>query len=64
MRETINFVLINQHKGSSVLWRSKARKSPGSDGFPVEYYTNLVDELSPILTQVYSEIFKNNMLQF
>ncbi|KAF7643269.1 hypothetical protein LDENG_00242520 [Lucifuga dentata] len=35
----------------------KPGKSPGLDGFPVEYYKNYIDILAPVLTQIYSESF-------
>lgn len=36
----------------------KAGKSPGTHGFPVEYYKIYIDIITPILTNVFQEIFK------
>ena len=33
----------------------KTGKSPGLDGFPVEYYKEYIDFLAPILLEVYEE---------
>ena len=35
----------------------KAGKSPGMDGFPVEYYKQYIDIFAPILKEVYNEAF-------
>lgn len=34
----------------------KSGKSPGLDGFPIEYNKNNIDVLAPILKEVYSEV--------
>lgn len=39
-----------------------ARKSPGTDGFPVEYYEKYVDVLCPFLTEVSQESFQYGSL--
>lgn len=33
-------------------------KSPGCDGFPVEYYKEYIDNLAPVLVKVYQEAFE------
>lgn len=53
---------ITQEEIRTIVMSLKSGKSPGSDGFPVEYYKKFVDELTPILTEVYSEVFEDNML--
>lgn len=35
----------------------KNGKSPGSDGFPVEFYKQFIDILTPVLKEVYNEAF-------
>ncbi len=36
----------------------KSGKSPGLDGFPVEYYKQHIDILAPKLQEIYNEAFK------
>lgn len=36
----------------------KTGKSPGVDGFPVEYYEKYIDILAPILHKMYFEAFE------
>lgn len=40
----------------------KTRKSPGIDGFQVEYYKKDVDILPPVLLKVYREAFETRTL--
>lgn len=40
----------------------KAGKSPGLDGFPVEYFQKHIDIVALILTKVYREVFAEGLL--
>lgn len=42
----------------------KMGKSPGVDGFPIEYYKKFLDMLAPILTTVHLEVFIQSLCTF
>ena len=49
---------ITEEEVRNAITLMKNGKSPGLDGFPIEYYKAFTDVLAPILTKVYSEAFK------
>lgn len=53
---------ITQEEVRTIIMSLKPGKSPGSDGFPVEYYKKFVDELTPILTEVYAEYMQRYLI--
>jgi len=53
---------ITREEVRTIIMSLKSGKSPGSDGFPAEYYKKFVDELTPVLTDVYSEVLVSDML--
>lgn len=48
---------ITVEEVKSAILSMKARKSPGLDSFPSEYYKRYVDKLAPILVTVFKESF-------
>lgn len=53
---------ITEAEVRTAIRRMKTRKSPGVDGFPVEYYKKYVDILCPFLTEVFQEAFQYGSL--
>lgn len=49
---------ITENEIRTAISGMKSGKSPGLDGFPVEYYKQYIDILAPLLQEVYNEAFK------
>lgn len=49
---------VLQHEVEKAVKSFKKRKTPGSDGLPIEFYKKFEENLIPILTKLYNEIFK------
>ena len=49
---------ITEKEVRNAIAAMKVGKSPGHDGFPIEYFKKFIDILAPILTKVYLEAFK------
>ncbi len=55
-------VVITEQEVRDAVLPLKVGKSPGLDGFPVEYYKRFINTLAPILTNVYTEAFSSGKL--
>ncbi len=53
---------ITEQEVRDAILSLKVGKSPGLDGFPVEYYKRFIYTLAPILTNVYTEAFSSGKL--
>lgn len=53
---------ITEEEIRAAISSMKTGKSPGMDGFPVEYYKKFIDILAPILHKVYMEAFERGSL--
>lgn len=53
---------ITQDEVKTAILSMNTGKSPGSDGFPVEYYKEYIDIITPILTMVFEEAFQSGLL--
>lgn len=53
---------ITQDEVKTAILSMSAGKSPGPDGFPVEYYKAFINIITPILTMVFEEAFQSGSL--
>lgn len=53
---------VSQDEVRKAIQSMKTGKSPGTDGFPVEYYKQYMDILIPVLTKVFEEAFQAGFL--
>lgn len=53
---------VTQEEVKTAILSMNTGKSPGSDGFPVEYYKEYIDIITPILTMVFEEAFQSGSL--
>ncbi len=53
---------VTQEEVRNAIRSVKSGKSPGTDGFPVEYYKEYIDIIAPVLTNVYEEAFQTGSL--
>lgn len=53
---------ITEEEIRATISSMKSGKSPGLDGFPVEYYKKYIDILAPILHKVYMEAFERSSI--
>ena len=53
---------ITAEEIKEVIRKLRAGKSPGPDGLTAEFYKCFMDELTPLLLQMYNEAFERGVL--
>lgn len=53
---------VTQEEVKNAILAMKTGKSPETDGFPVEYYKEYIDTITPIRTKVFQEAFETGSL--
>jgi hypothetical protein len=63
-QEDINHLnrLITQNKIETAIENLTKKKSPGPDGFPVEFYQTIKEEIMPTLLKLFHEIEREGTL--
>lgn len=53
---------ITEEEIKKAIAQSKINKAPGPDGFPAEWYKEMVDLLTPIMKTMYNHVLKTGII--